>query len=215
MGVDSWDYIHTKPLDGTYHSRALSNNSDSPRKIGKAYGIPFRSRMRTDDDAVSTYSAVTFDDSVRDTEDTKSMGSHIETLSFCSEPILTPDELEAIASDGKHVSMENVKRKQSELSSTQHAMNWNDKYQTILSMVIESDVQALQQDTQILELIGSFKEYASQRAMYIIDHYHTNTVIGDQEKEPSRFPFGFNDVCCIHERDVVYRFACNYNGKIF
>ena len=53
--------------------------SDSPSKmtfVGKAS----RQRMRTDDDAVSTYSAVTFGESVKDSEDSMSIGSRLETL---------------------------------------------------------------------------------------------------------------------------------------
>lgn len=53
--------------------------SDSPSKmtfVGKAQ----RQRMRTDDDAVSTYSAVTFGESIKDSEDCMSIGSRLETL---------------------------------------------------------------------------------------------------------------------------------------
>lgn len=52
--------------------------SDSPSKmtfVGKQ-----RNRMKTDDDAVSTYSAVTFGESIKDSEDSMSIGSRLETL---------------------------------------------------------------------------------------------------------------------------------------
>lgn len=52
--------------------------SDSPSKmifVGKQ-----RQRAKTDDDAVSTYSAVTFGESIRDSEDSMSIGSRLETL---------------------------------------------------------------------------------------------------------------------------------------
>ena len=52
---------------------------DSPSKM-TFVGRSLRSRMRTDDDAVSTYSAVTFGESVRDSEDSMSVGSRLETL---------------------------------------------------------------------------------------------------------------------------------------
>jgi hypothetical protein len=52
--------------------------SDSPSKmtfVGKQ-----RHRVKTDDDAVSTYSAVTFGESIKDSEDSMSIGSRLETL---------------------------------------------------------------------------------------------------------------------------------------
>lgn len=66
---------------GQAHNRSssvVSSLHDSPRKMAGFKRMS--SSVKIDDDAVSTYSAVTFDDGTKDSEDGRSVLSRLETL---------------------------------------------------------------------------------------------------------------------------------------
>lgn len=58
-------------------------------------------------------------------------------------------------------------------------------------------------DTQILELIGYFKEQATARAKLLIDNYHIQGKLPTQSANSPEFI----------EDGISYIFACNYDGK--
>ena len=82
-------------------------------------------------------------------------------------------------------------------------------------MHIDSDEAALQQDVQILELIGTFKEYAAARAQALIDSFHIHGQFEKETCNPTRFPMGRNKIPNMIHDGIIYRFACNYNGMAF
>jgi hypothetical protein len=75
-----------------------------------------------------------------------------------------------------------------------------------------NDEAALLQDTRLLEFIGSFKEYVTERAQKMIDTYHIPGKFEGKTSPASRFPFGVSDVPNVVEDGIVYRLATNYNG---
>lgn len=90
-------------------------------------------------------------------------------------------------------------------------------------MHVDSEAEALQRgkmlslkpiilDIQILEFVGIFKEFATERAQAIIDSYHVNGQFECKSSKATRFPFGENNIPIIRQDGIVYRFACNYNG---
>jgi hypothetical protein len=94
--------------------------------------------------------------------------------------------------------------------------NWSERYQLILSQNADSEEAGLQKDVQVLELIGEFKETASEIAQHIIDTYHTKNIFKDGMKDGDRFPFGSRKyVPKVYHKGIVFQFACDYHGIIF
>ncbi len=84
----------------------------------------------------------------------------------------------------------------------------------MLSLSVKSDEEALQQDVKLLEFIGHFKEYAAATAQTIIDHYHIHGQLDQKFEKPCRFPFGVSSLPQMIKDGIVYRFACDYHGKL-
>ncbi|KAJ3288645.1 hypothetical protein HK104_008043 [Borealophlyctis nickersoniae] len=157
------------------------------------------------DDAMSMYSvSTTFDDAASfvstssrgtalgDGDDARSIASsHVTTLSFCSEPVLTPQELNMMSTnpplgtgngrgEETFTFRDTLRRRRAPLQqmeqSTQQqaafADRWNERYQSLLAMQVDTEEAALRQDVQIVELIGAFQELAQQHARRLIDEYH-------------------------------------------
>ncbi|KAJ3051217.1 hypothetical protein HK097_007820 [Rhizophlyctis rosea] len=207
------------PPNTTQHSRARSSSRYRTwsRRDGANWTGSGGLGTDMDDDAVSVYSqSTTYDDSMsvvsgmsesrggmgghrphrRSADDVRSISvasSHVSTLSFCSEPVLTPQELNIMSAPtplGAHASPRGddcytlrdvVRRRRAPLpqkeqfeSPTPQGDQWNERYQSLLAMSVESEEAALRQDVQIVELIGQFQEVAQQHAKRIIDDYHVH-----------------------------------------
>ncbi|KAI9102062.1 translation initiation factor eIF3 subunit 135-domain-containing protein [Phlyctochytrium arcticum] len=215
------------PAPPLRRSTTLSNGSSGTAYASSASGSPparranslrgyHRSWSRADvaareDDEMSTYSMGTTLD--RDTSDAVSVyslmseqdgqcssvaSSKIETLSFCSEPVLTPQELSHMGNTYNPAAesptpyrneqafnfRDTLRRRRvpnvivDPIQSSHAAMAgpgaelWNDRYQMLLAQRPETEEAALQQDVKLQELIGQFQETTRMTAQRLIDEYH-------------------------------------------
>ncbi|TPX68750.1 hypothetical protein SpCBS45565_g02959 [Spizellomyces sp. 'palustris'] len=161
------------------------------------------SGMDRDSDAVSVYSVMT---SKGDERCNSVASSRVETLSFCSEPVLTPQELTLMGNSSNGTGSyrhedgftfrDTLRRRRAPVvhpdpfRTSQGGGSgelWNDRYQTLLSIRPDSDEAALRQDVQLQELIGQFQETAQQMAQRMIDEYHltSNPAIKQRNQTPS------------------------------
>ncbi|KAI8825463.1 translation initiation factor eIF3 subunit 135-domain-containing protein [Chytriomyces cf. hyalinus JEL632] len=142
-------------------------------------------RYLRDEDAISVVSSEgsLYMDSGEDGR--SSTSSSFETLSFCSEPVLTPHELLHIGNMiVPSMSRDDINRRRkapmhmqlertnSTYQLSQQAEKWNERYQRILSLRPANPDAALQKDLQLLEIIGAFEEAAVQHAMKMVDEHH-------------------------------------------
>ena len=66
---------------------------------------------------------------------------------------------------------------------------------------------------QLLELIGEFKEAASDVAKDIIDTYHSKKRFKDGIDDGDRFPFGSRKyIPKVYHKGIIFQFACDYHG---
>jgi hypothetical protein len=94
--------------------------------------------------------------------------------------------------------------------------NWIERYQSILSQNADSEEAGLHKDVQLLELIGEFKETASEIAQNMIDTYHTKAMLKDGMDDGDRFPFGSRKyIPKAYHKGIVFQFACDYQGIIY
>lgn len=61
--------------------------------------------------------------------------------------------------------------------SSKH-IEWNDKYQRILSAHVQDEEMALKRDILMIEVVGLFQDHASKQAREIIDNLHLSTSQG-------------------------------------
>ncbi|KAI9353876.1 hypothetical protein BDR26DRAFT_929090 [Obelidium mucronatum] len=112
-----------------------------------------------DDDAISVVSSV--GSLLIEGDDGKSYSSSsFETLSFCSEPVLTQQELMAMGSNMVPSCKQAFNSNYLPSNSSNAAEKWNDRYQKILSLRPTNPEGVLQKDIQLLEVVGSFEEVA-------------------------------------------------------
>ncbi|KAJ1554135.1 hypothetical protein HK096_004885, partial [Nowakowskiella sp. JEL0078] len=172
------------------------------------------------------------------------ISSAIETLSFCSEPVLTPQELSEMGKDSNNISSSlAVGLSRSDISnrrgrkllakpmdrflSQNETPDWNEKYQKLLSLTVDGPESALRQDIMILELVGEFKETAQIHVTKIVDEFHLKRKIreNDMNSESSQVssdrtknPEGENDGQKIDSsilmNGIVFNFATNYDGEL-
>ncbi|TPX48024.1 hypothetical protein SeMB42_g02028 [Synchytrium endobioticum] len=110
----------------------------------------------------------------------------IETLSFCNEPVLTPQELVSIGKSktDPEAAKNGIMRRRKAIDVTAPSTKtlptprWNDKYQRLLSMQTPNEDSALRKDVAICNLIGMFTEVATAWAKRIVDNYHIQARTG-------------------------------------
>ncbi|KAI8809574.1 clustered mitochondria-domain-containing protein [Cladochytrium replicatum] len=200
------------------HKRSSTMNSAFMRLGGK---------IRHDDDAVSVYSASSYAPSAvwrcdasegqgEEFEDDRVslVSSALDTLSFCAEPILTPQELNGmgrnmsslslVATAGKGSLMGDGRRKKasgSPASQSDSGPEWNNRYQSLLSISLDGPDSCLRQDIMILELVGQFQEAACSLAKKIIDEYH---FAPNQAQAEPKLSYSFDG--------ITLHFATNYES---
>ncbi|TPX34212.1 hypothetical protein SmJEL517_g03125 [Synchytrium microbalum] len=109
-----------------------------------------------------------------------SVGTGIETLSFCNEPVLTPQELVSLGrtKNGGEAAKHGTTRRRKAIDITSPSASasptphWNEKYQRMLAMPITNEDAALRKDVALCTLIGTFTEIATAWAKRIVDNYH-------------------------------------------
>ncbi|KAJ3261190.1 hypothetical protein HK103_006499 [Boothiomyces macroporosus] len=216
----------------------LSNTNQPENKVKRSTSYysqperPFsrqsRSTRRYDDDARSVYSVASQgneeDDTMsvisassramscisldRDADSTRS--SNVDTLSFCSEPVLTPMELTLMGSENQNELLEDEKRNQYSKRRTpgqsmeQLNESWHEKFIEILN----TRVTPFNQDVQMMELVGAFQETALYHTQNIIDDYH---LIGRLDSSYSGIYRMNPDKSFVHD-GIVFRFACDYDA---
>ncbi|KAJ1345340.1 hypothetical protein BSLG_000853 [Batrachochytrium salamandrivorans] len=141
--------------------------------------------------------------------------SRVETLSFNSEPVLTPYELTLMGDpnsfSGSSIpeplpvqSKDNLRKRKApmQLVSTNpnySKQSWNEKYQAQLSIRVITLEAALHRDVQIMDLIGNFRQIAGEHACKIVDKLHLQSENRSLENS-------------IMEHDgIFFQFACNYD----
>ncbi|KAI8614375.1 translation initiation factor eIF3 subunit 135-domain-containing protein [Chytriomyces sp. MP71] len=179
-----------------------------------------------DEDAISVVSSVG-SLNIEYGEDGRSLASSsFETLSFCSEPVLTPQELMHIGCNMvPSVSRDDFNRRRKapmhiQLERTtsfqvpQPVEKWNDRYQKILSIKPPNPDAALQKDIQLLEVIGAFEEAAVLHAMRMVDEHHLQGPNSQQEgqthtKDPSGDCHAAPGAMFVD--GMILHFACDYD----
>ncbi|KAJ3218376.1 hypothetical protein HDU67_005925 [Dinochytrium kinnereticum] len=130
------------------------------------------------DDAASVVSFVSPSEAGFGEEAGSIASSGFDTLSFCSEPVLTPHELTVMGSNAMPVLIkeEPVRKRRAPLNARERQLppteRWNERYQRLLSQRPEDHESKLRLDVQLLELIGAFEEAALQQAIQMVDDYH-------------------------------------------
>ncbi|KAJ3019310.1 UNVERIFIED_CONTAM: hypothetical protein HDU68_010726 [Siphonaria sp. JEL0065] len=175
----SHGHIQISQSEANIHGRANSRGRSS--SAFRRDESDSKSIGGMDDDAISVVSSV--GSLMIEGEDGKSFASSsFETLSFCSEPVLTQQELMAIGSNMvPSVSSSDINKRrkapmhvQLERTSSVHVNveKWNDRYQKVLSLKPNNPEGVLQKDIQLLEVVGAFEEVAVQHAIRMIDEHH-------------------------------------------
>ncbi|KAJ3236306.1 hypothetical protein HDU81_010895 [Chytriomyces hyalinus] len=181
-------------------------------------------RYQRDEDAISVVSSEgsLYMDSGEDGR--SSTSSSFETLSFCSEPVLTPHELLHIGNMiVPSMSRDDINRRRkapmhmqlertnSTYQLSQQAEKWNERYQRILSLRPANPDAALQKDLQLLEIIGAFEEAAVQHAMKMVDEHHLQgprQAANENTFSPSE---AHNAPGAMFVDGMILHFACDYD----
>ncbi|KAJ3198191.1 hypothetical protein HDU82_001276 [Entophlyctis luteolus] len=171
------------------------------------------------DDAVSVISSV--GSLLIDGEDGRSSSAaSFETLSFCSEPVLTPQELLSMGS-GAPVTTANrddyTRRRKAPMhiqlerttntAAPHNGEKWNERYQKVLSARPPNADAALQKDIQLLEIIGAFEEAAVQHAIRMVDEHHLQGPVSKVIKAPDSSAPG-----ALFVDGMILHFACDYDA---
>ncbi|KAJ3332136.1 hypothetical protein HDU76_001170 [Blyttiomyces sp. JEL0837] len=172
-------------------------------------------RSFRDDDASSVYSVdsvvSSLAPSIMEAEDVRSCTSSFETLSFCSEPVLTPHELVIMGSNGfkmpareeslrrRKVSIQPCGRQDAPLEPVE---KWNVKYQRLLLRVSNSLEESMRQDVDLMNLIGCFDEAALTHAIKMVDEYHVG---GSRHNKGAGIPGA------VSIDGMILHFACDYD----
>ncbi|KAJ3365891.1 hypothetical protein HDU91_002046 [Kappamyces sp. JEL0680] len=206
---------------------------------------PYAKSRRDDSDARSVYSVATHGADEDDTmsvvsassrgtmamREDASVGSNLETLSFSSEPVLTPYELSVLGQE--HLPDEEklpgnayMKRRGTEPltlipapTSTEfhEKIEWHKKFVEILDIRTITEEQALQKgtpgrlslDVQLMEHVGAFQERAATHARQLIDEYH---ISGGVSVSASDYKMGPDRTFL--KDGIVMRFACDYDSML-
>ncbi|KAK6097933.1 hypothetical protein MT418_002020 [Batrachochytrium dendrobatidis] len=178
-----------------------------------------------DDDAVSVVSGVsgvtrtTITPSQRnspDEDDCSYTSSRVETLSFNSEPVLTPYELTVMGDpltaknkiNSAHPmpvhNKDTLRKRRAPMQLMSSTMaysqkSWNEKYQALLSMRAITPEALLSRDVQIMDLIGNFREISGDYAQKIIDGLHLQNGLSNLTNTP------------MEHGGIIFQFACNYD----
>ncbi|KAJ3409346.1 hypothetical protein HDV05_004470, partial [Chytridiales sp. JEL 0842] len=212
------------------HARAQTgnnNNFNSRHHLNRSRSMKSIVPPAAEDDSASVYS---FDDAVSvvssmashimDAEDVRSSASStFETLSFCSEPVLTPQELTSMGNGNipatplPMMSREDtIRRRKAPIVSVERTQElqapekWNDKYQRILSQKPTDPESLMRQDVQLMELIGAFQEAAAIHATKMIDEYHL------QPPRQNKTGKADEDVPgAVSVDGMILHFACDYD----
>ncbi|KAI9014870.1 translation initiation factor eIF3 subunit 135-domain-containing protein [Gaertneriomyces semiglobifer] len=242
---------HHRPL---YRSGSVKYRTPSRRLDDDAVSVYSFATSMDNDDAASVYTSMSRTSSFCQKDygdETRSIASsRLETLSFCSEPVLTPQELTLMGNSSRTDSScrigvpgsfgQGLRRRRAPIphmnsyqSETKPVTGerWNERYQALLALPVDSSEAALRQDVQIAELIGSFQETAQQTAQRLIDEFHLNVVkrTADGIKDrpfsaaiadvasSSAATLGVESVCLedngtmtVTTDSIVYYFACDY-----
>ncbi|KAJ3075860.1 hypothetical protein HDU98_006631 [Podochytrium sp. JEL0797] len=170
-------FIQGSRSEANMGGASLSRRSSVYQRNEPSDAGEFKNYGRPDSDCVSVVSSVgslMIDSSA---EDGKSYASSsFETLSFCSEPVLTQQELLAMGNGSTLVPSQPMHMQLERTSSVGTHVNvvekWNERYQKILSQKPTNPESVLQKDIQLLEVIGAFEESAVQHAIRMVDEHH-------------------------------------------
>ncbi|KAJ3097235.1 hypothetical protein HDU97_005059 [Phlyctochytrium planicorne] len=221
---------------------AYQGDTTPKRRMGRSstvrsmLGWVRRAESVIDDDAVSVISDITIEDDedrlggggqgrsgrfgagAGVAGDGGSVASCVETLSFCSEPVLTPHEL-------THMGSVNIipvvlsnrdepsRRRKAPLGSKERAPpveRWNEKYQQLLSQKPEDHEAKMRLDVQLLELIGAFEEAALQHAIQMIDDFHLKSGVSAHSLPPSSDP---GSPTLVSIDGIIMHFVCDYENS--
>ena len=140
-------------------------------------------------------------------DDESTVGSCMETLSFCSEPVLTEQELNIMVNSERSGSPTKPLARKSLIESNT-TQNWHEQYLQILEKPAITEEACFVKDLQLVELIGNFVELASFHAKNIIDEYH---VINNPEKLNLKL-YQIGPDLSVSKDGIVFRFACDYDN---
>ncbi|KAI8913757.1 translation initiation factor eIF3 subunit 135-domain-containing protein [Powellomyces hirtus] len=259
---DDWLAILKAPSPTHHASRATITGARSASRLAtqspgmrRSNSVRYRSYSRQrEDDAMSTCS---FETDVQDTSDAVSVysmassravgssmedgrssvaSSRVETLSFCSEPVLTPQELTLMGnSNASSASYRNedgftfrdtFRRRRAPISDTfaqtfTEPEPWNARYQALLATLCTTEEAVLRQDIALHDLIGQFREAAQQIARTMVDEYHLGKSAvagkgrpmspGSSETLSMDGPLGVGQSGEVMQDGIVARFACEYD----
>ncbi|KAL2918972.1 hypothetical protein HK105_201242 [Polyrhizophydium stewartii] len=172
---------------GTYAASAID---DDARSVYSAADSEYYDNDDDNDDAVSVASGVSF------------ASSRVDTLSFYSDPVLTPYELtvmgdpsaaatmSAAPSREMHAPQPPIRKRRAPMSlapadsagsasgaspsasAAPPPLSWNEKFQMLVSSRAITIEALLQRDVQLMELVGTFRETAAEHAQKMIDEFH-------------------------------------------
>ncbi|KAJ3010407.1 hypothetical protein HKX48_007407, partial [Thoreauomyces humboldtii] len=192
-------------------------------------------------DAVSVYSVASsraMGSSVDDGSRASITSSRVETLSFCSEPVLTNQELTLIGNSTTSMASfrhedgftfrDAFRKRRAPMSHPDQFVQpfveqaWNERYQAILSGRCDTEETALRQDILLQELIGQFREAAQQIACKMVDDYHLNTTgkgplgplstsSSDTLSMDGMSSLNFGQTGEVVQDGMILRFACDYD----
>ncbi|ORY42164.1 hypothetical protein BCR33DRAFT_718365 [Rhizoclosmatium globosum] len=207
-----------KPNQGFIHtSQSVPNVGGRKSRTASVY-----QNDDVEDDAVSVVSSVGSLMIDGGGEDGKSYSSStFETLSFCSEPVLTQQELLAMGSNlVPSVSRDDFNRRRkapmhiqlertSSVGTYINVEKWNDRYQKILSQKPNNPEAVMQKDIQLLEVIGAFEEAAVQHAIRMVDEHHLQGPLMKKGQTGSEGPNSAPGAMFVD--GMILHFACDYD----
>ncbi|KAI8588718.1 hypothetical protein BDZ88DRAFT_177724 [Geranomyces variabilis] len=190
-----------------YRSYSRQRDSDDTISVRSFETSVSGADIMDNSDAVSVYSMASSRAVGSTLEDGGSSiaSSRVDTLSFCSEPVLTPQELTLMGNS--HTSSESYRNE--EIFNFRHAFRrrrapipkadvfvqpctetqpWNERYQAILSGKCTNEEGALRQDIALQDLIGQFRESAQQVARKMVDDYHLSSSSAEGKRAPLSRP---------------------------
>lgn len=215
----------SKPLKraGTLLDIRRGNSLSAPQRGGAPI---LRSRsMRFNDeeeDGVDSQSGGDFDDcasvvsslapSIMEAEEMRSSTS-FETLSFCSEPVLTPYELQTMgANTPQNFKDDTTKRRKAPMAllhksgqENSAADQWNSRYQALLCHNMKTEDEMLRIDIELVTIIGLFEEAALSHATKMVDEYH----LKKSDKNSGRN--GSNVPGAVAVDGIILHFVCDYD----
>jgi hypothetical protein len=193
------------------------------QEVDHSFARFMRPKSRFDDsDARSVYSVATNDDedtmsvvsgtsrvsSVLDRDERQStVSTNVDTLSFCSEPVLTPYELTML---GNEEETEDAKlrnpymKRKGIVEENSYSHSWHTRYLILMNQAVVTEEAAMQKDVQLMELVGQFQETAIFHARNLIDEYH---IVGKN----ARTEYHLQSDLSITKDGVRMRFACDYD----